>query len=233
MDKKKILIVRLSSLGDIVLTSAFTRNLRNHFPSSVIDFVLNRQFADIYNYNPHINNIIEYDKTQSKNELKKLKSKIGKYDLIFDLQNNRRSYVLTKGLSENIFRINKDYLHKLSLVYLKKPLKKEYKTIHTKYMETALPFDITDDGEGLELWTKEDINKSKYDTEKSKNQIVIAPGAYHFTKRWLPERFKNLAEMIINKTDYGIILTGGKQDKDVCDFIAGSNKRISSFAGNT
>lgn len=232
-EKNKILIVRLSSMGDIVLTTAFARNIRNHFPDSKIDFILNKQFSDIYNYNPYVDNIIAYDKTFSKSDINQLKSEAGKYDYIFDLQKNRRSYEFTSGLSDNILRIKKNYLHKISLVYLKKGLHKEIKTIHSKYMDTAMSLGIKDDGKGLELWTESDVKSGKYDTKAKKNQIVIAPGAFHYTKRWLPERYKYLAEMITEKTDFEIALTGGKQDKEICSFIAGNNKRIKSYAGET
>lgn len=232
-DINKILVVRLSSMGDIVLTTAFVRLLKKRFPTSEIHFLLNKQFADIYRYNPNVNMIIQYDRNLSKKELKTQSENLGKYDVIFDLQNNRRSKEFTNDLSDNIFRIEKNYLHKLSLVYLKKPLIQGIKTIHSKYCDTASNYNIKDDDLGLEIWSEQELKNNKYDTNVTKNTIAVAPGAFHFTKRWLPERYEELVKKIITETDHDIILLGGKSDVELCEKIKKISDRITNYAGKT
>ena len=100
---KKILVIRLSSMGDIILTSALIRNLKTNFPDAEIDFVLAKEYEEIYLNNPHIRNIYNYDKSWKNNDLEVFKSKIlsenyGLYDLVIDLQKNLRSYFLKKDL---------------------------------------------------------------------------------------------------------------------------------------
>ena len=52
-----ILIFRLSSMGDVILTSSLIRQVRKKFPKSRIDFVVAEQFSEIFKYNPHISNL--------------------------------------------------------------------------------------------------------------------------------------------------------------------------------
>ena len=60
-DVKKILVFRLSSIGDIVLTTALLRCLRNTYPDAQIDFVVKKQFADILKCVPFVSRVIEVD----------------------------------------------------------------------------------------------------------------------------------------------------------------------------
>ena len=60
--KTNFVIIRLSSLGDVILTTKLVRCLRNKFPDANIDFIVNKQFADVIKYNPNINSIVEFQK---------------------------------------------------------------------------------------------------------------------------------------------------------------------------
>lgn len=216
-------------MGDIVLTTFLTRILRQAFPDSLIDFILSSPYAEIYKFNKNINNLLIYDKNLSRKQIKEFKSKIielnngEKYDLIIDLQNNLRSHFLRNGLSYNIFKTKKYRLAKIAQVYFKKNILKEILPIPIRYLNTLTPLNIKDDGKGLELWLENDFNNNKYDLLRSKsfelNSIAIAPGAYHFTKRWLPEKFVDLIDNIGNLYKPEIKLIGGIADKPICDYI--------------
>ena len=58
---RKILIIRLSSIGDILLTTPFIRALRKKYPQSVMDFVVKEQYADLLKTNPHVSNVITFN----------------------------------------------------------------------------------------------------------------------------------------------------------------------------
>ena len=62
---KKILIIRMSSIGDIVLSTSFIESVKNKFPNSKIDFLIKEEFSDIVQNHPLIDNIIAYDKLRS------------------------------------------------------------------------------------------------------------------------------------------------------------------------
>jgi len=62
--KARILIIRFSSIGDILLTTPFIRQVRTKFPQARIDYVIKEQFWDLIRFNPHINNIYKFLKNQ-------------------------------------------------------------------------------------------------------------------------------------------------------------------------
>ncbi|MCL5990770.1 MAG: glycosyltransferase family 9 protein [Bacteroidetes bacterium] len=222
-----ILIIRLSSMGDVVLTTHLVRNLRIAFPKARIDFITAKPFSEIYRLNPHITNLYEYDKNWDNSDIKMFKKNImescnyEKYDLLIDLQRNIRTLLLRKGLGKKIVKVRKNRLNKLSLVYLKKNIFKEIKPIPEIYFDTISEFNVNDDGKGLDLWLQEDkasgnyLTYSKNIVNNDKISIAIAPGAYHTTKRWLPERFAELIKVLKKNYNAETTLIGGISDIEI------------------
>ncbi len=241
----KILLIRLSSIGDVLLTSPLIRLLRKNFPDSQIDFAVSSVFSEILENNPHISNIFHYDKSKNLKELKQdrnnfLKSfNIKKYDFVIDLQMNLRSIHFRNGLSDNILKFRKDRLNKLFLVYLKKSLHEKPVQIPDRYISAAKSLNIDDDGLGLEFWLPRDSEVGRHLPFERKppdkiESIAIAPGAHHFTKRWLAERFAELINKLKVKYNSHIIILGGKGDMEICSYIAeNTNSDIENLCGAT
>ncbi len=248
LNKKKlnrILIIRISSLGDVLLTTPILRAIKKQFTDSSIDIVTNSNFKEIFEYNPCINNIFCYDKKLShklnKIAFNEFTSKMGfnKYDLVVDLQNNFRSKLLLSGKYVIKAKANKNRLHKLSLVYLKKPLKK-YQSVVELYAESLRCFGIKLSDERLEFWLPEEAGLSNYLPDLGRVRIngeliiSIAPGSYHFTKRWLAENFIELTKMLIDNYDAEIFLLGSRSDIEVCSKIqAEFTQKVRNYAGIT
>ena len=57
---KKILIIRMSSIGDIVLSTSFLQSVKTKFPDSQIDFLIKSEFADIMRHHPLIDDLIVF-----------------------------------------------------------------------------------------------------------------------------------------------------------------------------
>jgi len=204
---RKILVIRFSSLGDVLLTTPVVRALKAKCPDAELHFVVKKEFSDVYAYNPRISKLIFFDKA---NEAK-IKSEIDKekYDLIIDLQNNWRSRKLTRGIASNILMFVKPTFAKLLLVYLKINFLKEKKSIVQRYAEAA---GVEIDQFGLELCLPAEITTK---LESDKKYIGIAPGAKHFTKRWPKEYFIELGNEL-TKRGFQIVLFGGKSDQELC-----------------
>ena len=94
---KKILIIRMSSIGDIVLSTSFIESVKNKFPNSQIDFLIKEEFSDIVQNHPLIDNIIAYDKQSGINGLisvgRALKHR--NYDAVYDIHNVFRTKLLS------------------------------------------------------------------------------------------------------------------------------------------
>jgi lipopolysaccharide heptosyltransferase II len=204
-----ILVIRLSSLGDVLLTTPLLRSLRHQYPGINIDYLVKEQYFDALKNNPHLRNIISYDLTGERVN----KLKLNQYDLILDLQNNSRSKKITSGLNIPVKRFNKRNIDKFLLVNFKINNLKESEAIPVRYLKT-MPGLVPDDN-GPELFLTK-INEQSHDTS---GNIGIAPGSRHLTKMWPKEYYIELANLLV-KSGYRIFLLGGKSDRKICKEMA-------------
>lgn len=235
----KILIIRLSSIGDILLTTAFIRQTRQTFPDAEIDFVVKKKFSGLIRHNPNIDNLFEYDdnKNISLSEFVKLFNDRA-YDYIFDLHNNFRSIYLRQKISaKKKFHIRKDKLAQTVLVKFKWRRYIQLKSIPERYLEVGLRAGIQDDGKGLEIyWDEknespviEHFKKRKIDMTRP--AIGIAPGAGYFTKQWPIEYFERLVGQINTDGGFNIILIGGDNEIELAKQL-NHIPNVYNFTGN-
>lgn len=228
----KFLIIRLSSIGDIVLTTALIRVLRNQYKDAQIDFLTDKAFKDILINNPYIDNLILYDKTKSIKDNSIIKKDLDTDYNIIDLQNNLRSILFRKSLGSYV-KLNKKIIQKFRLVHFKnKP--KSISSIPIDYINSAAKFNIKYDDQGLEFWLPDEKQSNVYPPNLRQdiyklNRIAVAPGAKHFTKRWNSNYFVELINKInSNYNNIEFYLIGGKDDKAVCQEIFNKTKTINS-----
>ena len=209
----KILIIRLSSLGDILLTTPLIRNLKKMYPQLEIDFLMRSEYLDLLLNNPYLKEkyVIERDKPYNMliNELKKKN-----YDLVVDLQNNIRTKLICSKLNVRTKKFKKPNFKKFLLVYFKINLLKEKIPIPLRYAE-SLGIQSLDE-EGLDLFIPEGIS-SELDTE---NQYVgLCPGSRHFTKAWLTEYFIETGNKLMS-LGYIPLIFGGLEDMEISMLIS-------------
>ncbi|HZW38258.1 MAG TPA: glycosyltransferase family 9 protein [Ignavibacteriaceae bacterium] len=207
----KILIIRLSSLGDILLTTPLIRSLKKQYPKLQIDFLVKEQYKDLLVLNPYLSNVIIY--RSSKEELDNLKNilKSNDYDAVIDLHNNFRSLDIRKTLRVKSYIFRKRSLKKFLLVKFKVNLLKDAPQISVRYADSI---NIKLDEEGLDLFT----NKASAINETNEKYICFAPGSRHFTKMWPEEYYIQLGKMLTN-AGYKIVLVGGTSDAAICKHI--------------
>jgi len=223
-DPLKILIIRLSSIGDILLTTPFIRQIKNTFKKAQIDFVIKDIFKELVIENPNLDNVYILKQLDGKQDLKRLKDQLTmfSYDIIFDLHNNIRSNYLKKSLKAKIKRtIKKNKLEQFFLVHCKKDIYKNSVSIPDRYLAVAVDFRVVDDGKGLEFfWKKESEKAAKKIAETAGLNINIpyiclAPGAGFFTKRWPIEYFKETVKKIEQQLQYQIVVLGDKKEEEL------------------
>lgn len=208
---KNLLIIRLSSLGDILLTTPLIRSIKKQFPSVNIDFLTREQYADILKYNPYLRKT--FTMTENHEELSGIISQ-NKYDLILDLQNNLRSHKLSGKSGAKKLRFNKHDIKKFLLVNFKINKMKELPPIPVRYSRTLKNFKL--DEKGLEIFLPENITS---ELKENANYIGLAPGSRHFTKMWPENYYIYLCKMLL-VNDFKVVLLGGKSDKGICDEIS-------------
>lgn len=208
----KILIIRLSSLGDILLTTPFLRTLKLSYPHIKIDFIVRSEYESTLKFNPHINNLIPLERNYKKEKIKS-KIKYDNYDLIVDLQNNIRSRYLTRGFSSKTVRYKKPYLDRLLLVKFKINRFKEIIPIPVRYANSIPNFKL--DQKGLELFIPDEEKSVISDN----NLIGLCPGSRHLTKMWPKDYYIELGNQL-TKNNYKVALFGGKDDMAICKEIS-------------
>ena len=211
---KKLLIIRLSSLGDILLTTPLIRSIKIKYPDISIDFLLKDQYKDILLFNHYLSKVIEYK--SGKNDKKILFNQIrnNNYDLIIDLQNNFRSWEIRRQLNAKSVKFNKRTLDKFLLVKFKINKLKDAPQIPVRYSQSLSDFSL--DENGLDLFIPKNASAQLIDEEK---YIGFAPGSRHFTKMWLKEYYIELGNMLV-KEGYKVVLFGGKDDLQMCYYLS-------------
>ncbi|MBN1397168.1 MAG: lipopolysaccharide heptosyltransferase II [Bacteroidetes bacterium] len=245
-EKAKILIIRFSSIGDIVLSSLLIRILRKRFPASQIDFVVRDQYAELIRCNPYLNSVIEFRTGGGFNDLHRFAQRIKqeKYDLLIDIHNSLRSRYIRylSGAGEKM-NVNKRIFARTMLVKFKRNYYYSYVSVADRYIESLGIYGIKNDLQGLELFIPDEIadRVSNLVLSLKSNRfgkiIGLCPSARHFTKRWPEERFIEAGVSLSCELNAKIIIFGGKDDTGLCTAVKeGINKRsgdeiASSFCG--
>lgn len=227
-DPAKILITRLSSIGDIILTSPVIRTVRNKYPNAHITFVVKKEFASLVNANPHIDKIIEFDKKGGFSALVQLRREIAneQYDWMIDLHNNlRTNFIRRFNHIPEISTYRKQTFRRILLIRFGKNALKEAKPVYLKYFDALKRKQVTYDNRGTEIFIPDEIvNKVKIMLSRDgigEHQpiCVICPGASFSNKQWLPERFGAVADQLASGKGFRIIFLGGGKDQDLCQQI--------------
>lgn len=221
---KKILILRFSSLGDIVMSTPMIRVLRKRYPLAQIDMVVRSEFLDLISENPYLDQKIGLLRLGGMRELFKLLRLLNQegYDLIYDAHVSLRTIFLMPLLRSRFKAYyKKNYLRRSLLLTFKLPLLKNAPRMVEKYVEPLKPFGVEFDKSGPELF----LSKQSELSALSKislplSQLVgIIPSAQWQGKRWPKEYFRELLIRLVENTHDHYIVFGGKEDH-FCSFIA-------------
>lgn len=210
----KILVIRFSSIGDIVLTTPVFRCIKKQLPNAEVHFVTKLSYKIVTANNPYIDHFFYLD-----NDLPFLIEKLKKenYDYIIDLHNNLRSLKIKRALKKRSYSINKLNVEKFLLTNLNINIMPSAH-ITKRSLDTVSALGVFDDGLGLDYFIpKADIVKqSDIPTSHSAGFISIVIGATYETKKMPVHKLQELCY----KIDHPIILLGGKEDFNDAELIA-------------
>lgn len=215
----KILVIRLSSIGDIILTTPVLKAFKEKYPEAVIDFLVLDKFKESIEGVPFIDNVILFNK--EKNDGLHNMEKFGKelkkngYDYIFDLHSKIRSKIISKNIGVKTFTYRKRSWWKTLLVKMKLIKYKVDNTIVKNYFGAFKDFGLKYKGEDIYFaFSEKDEIYKKYE-----KLPVMAPGASKNTKKWTKEGFGKVANLIFEKYGKRTVLIGGKEDIELCNEI--------------
>lgn len=212
------MIIRFSSLGDIVLTSLLVRCLKLQKQCEV-HFLTKKSFESLLTSNPHIDKVWAFDKSLN-TIIPALKAE--GYDLIIDLHKNLRSrYVRLRLWKVAVVSYSKANISKWLAVYFKLiRFPKEH--IAVRYLNSVKKFGVTDDGGGLDYFIpQQDQIDLSYQFGIDGDFYALVLGAAHFTKRLPVEKWKELISQL--DPSKKIILIGGKDEQKLAAQFTGQN----------
>ncbi|MBM4159108.1 MAG: glycosyltransferase family 9 protein [Ignavibacteria bacterium] len=224
LNQSKILIVRLSSFGDIVLTFSLIDFLKKEFRDTELHFLTNSEYESLLKENRLIDKILIFQNSISKT--RKMISR-EKYDIIFDLHKNFKSILSTTCTEAKTLRYKKENLKKFLLVNFKINLFRNITPVYLKYFKILGKTDIKSE---YKFTTTKLVENER--AELKENHILIAPSSKHYTKRYPAKKF-NLIIKKLNK--HKIVLTGDKSvtDNKICNFLKQENPEVENLCGKT
>ncbi len=214
---RNVLVIKLRAVGDVILSTIVTKNLRLAFPDARIDFLTERPSRDIIVGNPYIDDCLVYDRAETGGlELIKLVRRRS-YDLVIDLFGNPRSALVTRlsgaphrvgfrfrgrtyaytlvveprgGLVHNT-QFNLDALEAIGIPIVDRSLHVQFSSEHERFVDGFLT--------GAHIGTP---------------LVGLATSGGWYTKRWGLDRFAVLADRIIEKYKAAVVLTWGPGQED-------------------
>jgi len=211
--KIKYLVIRFSSIGDIVLTSPVVRCLKQQVEGAEIHFVTKKKHAALVASNPYIHKVHTFSGNINEliNELEK-----EQFDYVIDLHQNLRSNRIKSRLKIPAFSFNKLNFQKFVLVQFKIN-KLPQKHIVDRYLETLSVFDVKNDGKGLDFFIPENegFDKSQLPPAFKNGYVAFVIAGTYATKKLPADKITE----ICNHANFPIVLLGGKSETEAGEKI--------------
>jgi heptosyltransferase-2 len=210
----KILVVRFSSIGDIVLTTPILRCVKQQLKDVELHYVTKHSFLSVIENNIYVDKVFTI-KDSLKEVIPQLKKE--NYDYVIDLHHNVRTLRLKTALGKKSFSFNKLNWEKFLIVNFKK---NKLPNIHIvdRYFETVQSFGVKNDGKGLDYFInqKDEIDIPSWLPSifhKDYNALVV--GGSYFTKQIPINKLKEICA----KSLLPLVLLGGKEDAAIAEQV--------------
>jgi len=224
--KIKFLVIRLSSIGDIVLTSPVVRGLKQQVEKAEIHFLTKKKHAGLVANNPYID-AVHLFQDNINDLIRKLEEE--DFDYIIDLHQNIRSNRIKRSLKSPSFAFRKLNWEKWMLVNLKISRLPDQHIVE-RYLQSVSAFDVKDDGQGLDYFIPDTEAFKPEDLPeifRSGYLAFVIAGTYS-TKKLPAEKVSEICQRI----SHPVILLGGKEEREAGEKILSESKgNVLNYAG--
>ena len=205
---QKILIIRFSSIGDIVLTTPVIRCIKEQVPEAEVHYVTKEVFKPLLEANPHLSKLYSFKKDVSEIYSELIKEK---YDLVIDLHNNLRSLRLKQQLKTRNYSFNKINIQKFLAVNFKLIKTLPVQHIVQRYLDTLTEVGVINDNKGLDYFIKNEDKVNVNDlffNGSPKKYIALVVGGSYYTKKIPLNKLREICSSAV----LPIVVLGGKED---------------------
>ena len=224
-DKTSILLVRFSSIGDVLLTTPVIRAMRRTWPDARISFLVKEKFSSLLRDNPHLDEVITISDSGGLSELRALTGilKQRNWTLLADLHNSLRSRFLRSVVPADYSIVyTKQAVKRSLLIYCRMDFYgRHILSIPERYIRPFERFGVRLDEEACELYPGE---RERYRAQEKiqarwpagTRLLAVAPGSAWPTKRWPPASFAAAASELAHRHGLKIIMLGSEGDLEAC-----------------
>jgi len=203
----KILVIRFSSLGDVIYTTPVVRCLKQQLPDAEVHFITKPQFKYIYEGNPYLDKLLLL-KEKLNDTIAEIKAE--KYDCIIDLHSNLRTRIIKLRTGIRSYTYNKQTLLKWLSLKLRKQLVPPVHLVD-RYLKAAAPLGIVNDNKPINYFIKNSYDITTLLPATHHNGYVgFIIGAAHFTKRMPNEKIISVCRQL----NRPVVLLGGNDVKE-------------------
>jgi heptosyltransferase-2 len=220
---EKILVIRLSSLGDVILTTPVLGALKDRFPHSRIFFLTKVRYGEVLGSDPRISSLIEFDAEEKHKGFSGFMSLVSKlrsqdFDLLIDLHVNLRSFLFRRLVKSRIkLKYNSHRLLRFLMVHFKSIRTESLQTVDS-YLEVLRKIDV--EAEDKNPWIflgSEEMDFSEHfllERGVVKDDIIVGvhPGAKWQTKRWDESKFNLVCKEVVRKFNCKVLLLGDNKE---------------------
>lgn len=210
---EKVLVIRFSSIGDIVLTTPVVRCLKKQIPGCEVHYLTKRKFESVIKANPYIDRIYLYDH-DFKGLIPELKAE--GFTWIADLHKNYRSAFVKQQLNIASASFSKLNFRKWLIVNFKWNFLPDIHIVD-RYFQAVSEVNVVNDHLGLDYFLdeKDEVPLNSLPESHRRGFVAVVTGAKHQTKIFPVEK---VAE-VCRRLAYPVILLGGKDEAETGDEI--------------
>lgn len=227
---KRILVIKLDHIGDVLLSTPVFRALKERFSSANIDVLVRPFTAAIIENNPYIHKVLalnppwfKREKTSLLNLLRFITNNLFRYDLVVELHADPRNIFLANLVG----RYSIGYkIRGFGFLFNKVAPYNGKKHIIQQNLDIVRSIDA-DASQKMDIFLNDsdmDSTRKLFDKYKIKRAFCIAPGTGRINKFWFNDRWAGLADKLIEKYQAKIIFIGSTDDKERIKEIVNSMK---------
>lgn len=202
----KILVIRFSSIGDIVLTSPVLRCIKEQLSNVELHVLTKKQYASLYATNPNVDYLHEWGE---ENEIVLSDLKMAAFDYVIDLHKNLRTSKIKSQLRRESYSFPKLNIQKWLYVNFKWNRMPDVHIVD-RYFEAVKPLGVENDGKGLDFRVKIDFMSFAKRFPGKEKYIAVAIGAQFATKKMPTEKMVE----VLKNFPLNIVLIGGANDRE-------------------
>jgi lipopolysaccharide heptosyltransferase II len=210
---KKILVIKLRAIGDVLLSTIVLKNLRRHFPDAQIDFLTEPASREVLGGNTSVDNVVIFDRANDGPVAFLWSLRRRHYDLVIDLFGNPRTALMTY-LSGARHRVGYEFRgRRYAYSILVHPRGGEVhntefnldalRTIGIEIDDHEIPFSISK--------AEEDYAEDFVREKRLNGELVVAlnPSGSWYTKRWGLSKFAMLGDQLVEQDKAKVLLLWG------------------------